>query len=650
MPNRLAHATSPYLLQHEDNPVDWWEWGPDAFDEARERDVPILLSIGYAACHWCHVMAHESFEDPETAEMMNERFVNVKVDREERPDVDSIYMEAVQTMTGHGGWPMTVWLDHEGRPFFAGTYFPPTPRHGMASFRQVCDAITTAWSENRDGVTDQARRLTEAISGSIPPGSPPDDNRVRTAVQGILSTFDPVNGGFGSAPKFPQQPVLELLLRTVDQDWGGGRALGVTLDKMALGGLNDHLAGGFARYSVDPAWVVPHFEKMLYDNAQLARIYMWAGIELGRDEFVDVARATLSYLATDMTSPDGAFYSSEDADSEGVEGKFYVWSLSEVTDLLGDLADVAIDHYGITERGNFEGSNILVRSSHERPHGLDEADRLLLAARNERIRPGLDDKVVAEWNGLAVRAFAEAGAALRDPALVSAAAAAAEFVSGHLVIDGVLHRAWRDGRTSGPGFLEDYAGMAVGLFSLYAATGDVTWFDRAMELVEDFRRFEGPDGRLHVTPGDGEELIKRPIDMTDNPSPSGHGLAAEALMFAGLYSGRFDLLERSREVLGAAGLLMERYPSMVAHHLSVAFSLGRSREVAIVGPETEQLERAFWSRFRPESALAVAAEQRVTPALLSNRGSPETTLAYVCERFVCARPATEPEELIEQLG
>jgi uncharacterized protein YyaL (SSP411 family) len=366
--NRLAESTSPYLLQHKENPVDWHEWGDDAFDEARERDVPILLSVGYAACHWCHVMAHESFEDPAIAAVMNKRFVNVKVDREERPDVDSIYMEAVQAMTGHGGWPMTVWIDHEGRPFFAGTYFPKESRHGMPSFRQVMDAVFSAWTEKRDDVAEQAQQLTRAISRDIPPGDLPGESNLADAYSRIEQNFDADHGGFGGAPKFPQQPVLEFLLRIHGEEWAPRAEDMVikTLDEMAAGGIHDQLGGGFARYSVDAHWLVPHFEKMLYDNAQIARLYLWAGVEFERADFIEISRSTLDYMIRDLRHPEGGFFSSEDADSEGVEGKFYVWTPAEIRSVLGPGADAVMEYYGVTQAGKLRGSQHTPRRSGRR--------------------------------------------------------------------------------------------------------------------------------------------------------------------------------------------------------------------------------------------------------------------------------------------
>ncbi|HEX9763397.1 MAG TPA: thioredoxin domain-containing protein, partial [Acidimicrobiia bacterium] len=533
MTNRLANATSPYLLQHMDNPVDWWEWGEDAFVEARRRGVPVLLSVGYAACHWCHVMAHESFEDQVTAAEMNRRFVNVKVDREERPDVDAIYMEAVQAMTGHGGWPMTVFIDHQGRPFFAGTYFPDAPRHGMPAFRQVIEAVSSAWRDHPDQVDDQAGRLVEAISGTLPVVGVSNPELAPDAYRKITALFDPTHGGFGGAPKFPQQPVLEFLLRVRDQPWatGADAMLARTLEAMGRGGIHDHLGGGFARYSVDRHWLVPHFEKMLYDNAQLARVYLWAGIELGRPDFIAIAKSTLRYLAKDLGRPEGGFFSSEDADSEGVEGKFYVWSVEEIHEVLGDRAGPVVEHYGATREGNYEGANILTIVGPP-PSDIEASREKLLERRESRVRPGLDDKVVASWNGMAIRAFAEAGAALSDPALIEVARRAASFVIENLMAGDRLMRSWREGRVSVPGFAEDHAAIAVGLYALFAATAEEQWYRAADRLVGALGRFARPEGGFFTTSDDGETLMKRPFDVTDNPHPSGNALAAEAMLMS----------------------------------------------------------------------------------------------------------------------
>ncbi|MGH8946799.1 MAG: thioredoxin domain-containing protein [Acidimicrobiia bacterium] len=652
MPNRLAEATSPYLLQHQDNPVDWYEWGEDAFAEARRRDVPLLLSIGYAACHWCHVMAHESFEDQETAKAMNEMFVNIKVDREERPDIDSIYMEAVQTMSGHGGWPMTVWLDHDGRPFFAGTYFPDRPHQGMPSFRQVMASVSEAWKERRPEVLDQAERLLQAISRTLPAGEFPGEEGLTQAYRQMEAVFDSVNGGFGGAPKFPQQPVLEFLLRVSDEPWAeeADGLVAKTLDEMAAGGIHDQIGGGFARYSVDDHWLVPHFEKMLYDNAQLARLYLWAAAETGQEHFYEVARRTLGYILRDLRHPEGGFFSSEDADSEGVEGKFYVWTPEEMAEVLGDQADEVMAYYGVTEEGNFEGANILHVVGDEAPPHLDRARTELLEARSERVRPGLDDKIVASWNGLAVRALSEAGAVLSDDEYLDRARRAAGFVLEHLVEDGRLMRSWREGRTSVPAFLDDYASMAVGLFALHAATAETRWYQEAMRLVEALSRFENPDGGYFTTATDGDSLVKRPTDYTDNPHPSGNALAAEANFLAARYTGESAYQDRVESALGAVGLLIERYPSMVAHHLSVLHATGRARELAVVGPDHDSLTAVYWRRFRPEVALAASSDADDSIPLLHGRYQPGQTLAYLCRDFVCDLPTEDPETLAKTLA
>ncbi len=655
VPNRLADATSPYLLQHKDNPVDWQEWGDDAFQEARDRDQPILLSVGYSACHWCHVMAHESFEDEALAAEMNRLFVNVKVDREERPDVDSVYMEAVQAMTGHGGWPMTVWLTPDGRPFYAGTYFPPDDRQGMPSFRRVIDSVSDAWINRRDEVLEQSARLTEAISRTIPVTEDlPSEEVLAAAHRQIAASFDPINGGFGTAPKFPQQPTLEFLLRTHREAWAetGPEMLRRTLDEMADGGIHDQLGGGFARYSVDNQWLVPHFEKMLYDNAQLARIYLWAGIELDEPRFVEVARSTLEYLLRELRHPDGGFYSAEDADSEGVEGKFYVWTIDQLEEVLGveDAAEAA-RFFGASRHGNFEGSNILYRPTAEPWSDRIESIReRLLGARGSRIRPGLDDKVVTSWNGLALRALAEAGAALGDDGYLKTAVACGRFLTSHLIVDDQVMRSWRQGRARVAGFLEDYAALAVGLFTLYAATGDATWYQAAETLAMSIpSRFGDPSGGLYDTAGDAEALIKRPKDPVDNPLPSGNAMAAEALFLLSAYTGADRWRQSAVDVLRSSAVLADRYPSMVGHHLSVLHSLRTGRELAVVGPKPAPLTAVYWERFRPQVVLASAdaADDRVP--LLEERGAGGITLAYLCEGHVCNLPTDDPKVLREQL-
>jgi hypothetical protein len=601
-------------------------------------------------------MAHESFEDPETAALMNRLYVNVKVDREERPDVDSIYMEAVQTMTGQGGWPMTVWLTPDGRPFYAGTYFPSTDRHGMPSFRAVMQAVSDAWETRRDEVLGQSERLTDAISRAIPQS----DNLLETAMlehayESLAAGFDPINGGFGGPPKFPQQPVLDFLLRIHEERWAPQAAsmLKVTLSEMAQGGIHDQLGGGFSRYSVDAQWLVPHFEKMLYDNAQLARLYLWAGIELAEPSFIDVARSTIAYLTTDLRHPAGGFYSAEDADSEGVEGKFYLWTKAELEQVLGpeDGAEAA-RFFGASPHGNFEGSNILYRPTSDPWSRIESIRARLLEHRAKRARPGLDDKVVASWNGLAVRALAEAGAALDDNGYLEAARETAGFVLEEMVVEGVLRRSWRDDLVgSVPGFLEDHASMAQGLFALYAATGENRWYRAAEQLVTAIvERFADPEGGFFDTPTDGEDLIKRPKSQTDNPAPSGNGLAAEALLTLSSYTGDEEMRRLATTTLQAAGLLMERYPSMVGHHLAVLHSHLTGRQLAVVGPDWPRLARVHWDRFRPNVVLAPSPTGEEPIPLFEGRADNSRTLAYLCRDHVCDLPTSDPGDLARQLA
>ncbi|HSG78943.1 MAG TPA: thioredoxin domain-containing protein [Acidimicrobiia bacterium] len=666
MPNRLAAETSPYLLQHADNPVDWYPWGEEAFAEARRRGRPILLSVGYSSCHWCHVMAHESFEDHETARVMNELFVNVKVDREERPDVDAIYMEAVQAMTGRGGWPMTVFLTPDGEPFFAGTYFPPDDRHGHPSFLRVMGAVSEAWVERRSEVVDQAGRLAATIGQRVEPTSElPDRTHLEAAYRRIVGNADATYGGFGGAPKFPQQPSLEFLLRTVDEEWASEArsVLGHALSAMAAGGIRDHVGGGFARYSVDREWEIPHFEKMLYDNAQLARLYLWGWRELGVAAFRDVAIDTIEYVLRDLTGDHGGFLSAEDADSEGEEGRFYVWSLAEFLEVAGpDDGPAVAALYGVTEGGNFEGANHLrlvrelgeVAADHgTTPEALREAvgrvRRRLFERREGRVRPGLDDKVVTAWNGLMLRALAEAGAALGEDRYLEAARANARFVLSELRDgDERLLRSWGKGRTSGRGFLEDHGAYALGLLALYQATGETEWFVAARDLVDTaIERFADPDGGWFSTADDAEALITRPRDVMDNPSPSGSSLLAEAAQLVGLLTGDHRYTEAVERSVLAAGQLIDRYPQAVGHLLGVVHTMVRGpKELAVVGPAATELASVASERYRPHVAVAMASgEPDGTVPLLADRYRDGETLAYVCEDFACLAPVGDAEAL-----
>ena len=671
VPNRLADATSPYLRQHADNPVDWQEWGPLAFEEAQVRQVPVLLSVGYAACHWCHVMAHESFEDPETAETMNRLFVNVKVDREERPDVDAIYMDAVQATTGRGGWPMTVWLTPEGNPFYTGTYFPDTPRNGMPSFRQVIEAVADAFSNRRSEVESQAANVAAMVGRRLPattdlPGRP----ALEAAYAALAATFDAEHGGFGGAPKFPQQPLLEFMLRISDQPFAptAETILVHTLTKMADGGIHDQIGGGFARYSVDAQWLVPHFEKMLYDNAQLARLYLWAWRETGVERFRRIGEGVLKYLLRDLHHPGGGFYSSEDADSEGEEGKYYVWDYDEFITTVGEETGAMVGFaLGVTGPGNFEGSSILHRPRHFRAvadrYGLTEAEleamvaaasERLLARRSARIKPGLDDKIIAGWNGLAIRTFAEAGAATGDPRYVEVARQTAEFLVADVRIGtGALARSWQDGRARVKGFLDDYAGMAVGLLALYQASGEIRWFSEAASLVRAIlEEFSDPEGGFFTTADDAEALIARPKELFDNPSPSGNSLAVEALIIMARLTGDASFWSAAEGAIRSAGALVERYPSGVGHLLALLASLDRGfQELAVSGPQPEPFTAVAWRRFRPHLLVALDRDGSGggTIPLLADRYQTGQTQAYLCTNMVCDLPTNLPEVLAGQL-
>jgi uncharacterized protein YyaL (SSP411 family) len=676
-PNRLAEATSPYLLQHAENPVDWYEWGPEAFERAAAEDKPILLSVGYAACHWCHVMAHESFEDPETARLMNERFVNVKVDREERPDVDAIYMDAVQAMSGHGGWPMTVFLTPDGEPFFAGTYFPPDDRHGMPSFRRVLAAILQAWTERREDLLRQGRRVVEALASPVPASDEPlTEDVLRAAHAGLRSQFDDEWGGFGQAPKFPQPMTLEFLLRCHLRGYEGSlEVVKVTLDRMASGGTYDQVGGGFHRYSTDRMWLVPHFEKMLYDNAQLARVYLHAWQLTERERFREVTLETLEYLLREMRHPEGGFFSSQDADSEGVEGKFFVWSHDELVRKAGENGELVARYFGATPEGNWEGTNVLWRP---RPaeevaeeagvpvekllQGLEGARSRLFAAREGRTHPATDDKVLASWNGLAILAFAEAGRVLGEARYVEAAEGAAGFILSSLRRDdGRLLRAWRDGRTSGPGYADDYAMMAAACLSLYETTFDVRWISEARSLAGDLiRLFQAPDGGFFQTGSDAEALVVRPKELFDNAVPSGNSVAAEVLQRLALLTGDADLEKAGVAALRPARPLMTRAPSMLGYALSALdLYLADSKEVAIVGDptseETKALVEEVWHRYLPHTVLAAKAPDeeeaaRTVPLLAGREPLDGKPAAYVCERFACQRPVSDPKELAAQLA
>jgi len=683
MANRLAQESSPYLLQHADNPVEWYAWDEDALARAQEENKPILLSIGYAACHWCHVMAHESFEDPETAEIMNRHFVNVKVDREERPDLDSIYMNAVVAMTGRGGWPMTVFLTPEGHAFYGGTYFPKEPRYQMPSFKQVLGSVAQAWETRQEEIVENAQGMSRQLGqrlglrgqeGSLQPAL------LDQALQTLHRNFEPVYGGFGGAPKFPPSMALEFLLR-IFHERGDNEALRMaehTLEWMWRGGMYDHLGGGFARYSTDEQWLVPHFEKMLYDNALLSRVYLHAWQVTGRPLYRRVVEETLDWVVREMRHDDGGFYSSLDADSEGEEGKFYVWQTEEIRAVLDDeeTATLFLRYYDVTEQGNWEGKNILHAEEplaevaaelgleeEEARERLAKARERLYRVRAERIWPGLDDKVLTAWNGLMLAAFAEAGQILDRPDYTRVALDNATFLYETMRTEnGRLLRTWKEGNEAKyNGYLEDYAYLADGLLALYQNTFDERWFRWAHDLVQMMLAhfLDEGEGGFFDTSDDHEDLIHRPKDVQDNAVPSGNALATAVLLRLSLYTGDGRYWDVAEKTLSAMVGAMAQYPTGFAQWLCDAlFVMSEPREVAIVGDlqgeDTQTLLEVIFEAYRPH--LVVAAGEEIDPEtqpvdLLHNRPQVDgRATAFVCRQFVCNRPVTEPVALREQLA
>ena len=645
MTNRLRSATSPYLLQHADNPVHWWEWGSEAFEEARRRHVPVLLSVGYAACHWCHVMAHESFEDEATAAYLNEHFVSIKVDREERPDVDAVYMNATQAMTGHGGWPMTCVLDHDGNPFFAGTYFPDQPRHGQPSFRQVLASISDAWVNRGDDVQRVAGKLREHLRQPVASVAAPVDRAVvERAVQVLEGEYDAVRGGFGGAPKFPPSMVLAFLLRE-----GSEPALAMaahTLEAMARGGIHDQLAGGFARYSVDADWVVPHFEKMLYDNALLLGVYARWATPLGARTATGVA----DFLLSELRTAEGGFASALDADSEGAEGTYYVWTPQQIADALGtEDGGWAAALLGVTDAGTFEHGTSTLQLQVD-ADDWDRARRVLLAAREHRVRPERDDKVVAAWNGLAISGLCASGTLLDRPDHVDAAVAAADLLQQVHWRDGRLRRVSRDGVVGSPaGVLEDYGCVAAGVLDLLQATGDARWLRFAEELLEvALTRFRADDGGFHDTADDAEELVARPRDPSDNASPSGTSAMIHALSTYAALTGSGRHRDAAEQALAGVAAIATRVPRFAGWSLAAAVPmLDGPEEVAVVGPAgAERDALALAARRRPGAVVVVADGAREDIPLLVGRTAVDgRPAAYVCRGFVCERPVTDPAAL-----
>ena len=674
--NRLINETSPYLLQHAHNPVDWYPWGDEAFERARAEDKPVLVSIGYSACHWCHVMEHESFEDEATAALQNEHFVNIKVDMEERPDVDQIYMNFVQLTTGRGGWPMNVFLTPDKRPFFGGTYFPPAPRYGMASWQQILTSIAEAFRDRRDELENSAndiigelRRLSivETAAGGL------STELLDAAFASYLRTFDTVNGGFGGAPKFPPAMSLEFLLR-FHKRTGDERALAIvtqTLDKMARGGIYDQLGGGFHRYAVDAIWLVPHFEKMLYDNAQLIRVYLHAyqvlrknpvatapGSDKQAEVYKRIAVETLEYVKREMLDAGGGFYSSQDADSEGEEGKFFVWTPEEIEAVLTEDDALAFcKYYDVTSGGNFEGANILnIKNPAVSAPGSDTQDKLF-TEREKRIKPNRDEKVLTAWNGLMLAAFAEAAAVFANDEYLEISRKNADFILSQLQRDGRLLRTWKDGTAKLNGYIEDYANVADGLIELYRVSGQVKYITEARRLADlmitEF--WDEDSGGFFFTSNDHEELIVRNKDFYDNATPSGNSVAADVLLRLAKLTGD-DKYERfAVTTLRLAASNLRRHPQGFGRTLSaLEFHLGETREIAIVGPRGSELERNVFTRYLPDAVVAISVDAEadsVAIPILRDRGMiDEKTTAYVCLDFVCEKPVMAVEGLEEVLG
>jgi uncharacterized protein len=689
--NRLASETSPYLLQHAHNPVDWFPWGPEALARAKLLDRPIFLSIGYAACHWCHVMERESFEDEATAAFLNSRFIAIKVDREERPDLDQVYMSAVQAMTGHGGWPMSVFLTPEGRPFYGGTYFPDAPRHGMPSFQQVLEGIDRAWREQRGDLEEAGARLVRQIAeqsqapGRGGPG--PTPAVLDTAVELISASFDKQHGGWGGAPKFPQPMTVEFMLRRAAA--GDARALPIarrTLDKMAEGGLRDQLGGGFHRYATDAIWLVPHFEQMLYDNAQLARAYLHAWALTGDARYGDVATGTLDYMIRELTTGDGAFASSQDADTDGVEGATFTWKADELRQALGDDAALFATAYGVTDPGNWEGVNILSRvrptADLAKLYGipasgvearLGRARERLLTLRARRPQPARDDKALAAWNGLAIGALADAARLLRyGPAAATGADASARaeryeaaavraadvILGGLLGPDRRLGRSWKDGRAIGQGVLEDYASLADGLLALYEATFDERWFTTARSLANAIlERFTDPAGGFFDTATDHEQLVTRPKDVQDNATPSGSSMATLVLLRLAAYTGEARYREAAEAAIATVLPYVVRYPTAFAMWLqAIDLALAPVAEIAIAGdpqePATHALLEVAVGGYAPARVVALTRDGESTevPLLRDRPQLKGRPTAYVCLGFECRLPVTDPDALREQLA
>ncbi len=679
MQNRLIHETSPYLLQHANNPVDWHPWGEEAFGIARDRNVPILLSVGYSACHWCHVMERESFENDEIAALMNELYVCIKVDREERPDVDSIYMSAVQQMTGQGGWPMTVMLTPAGEPFYGGTYFPPADRGGMPGFPRVLQAMSDVYRDNRNEAQKVATQLVERIRQIVTPAEDEEElnlGLLDAAAIAVNDQVDDVHGGVGAAPKFPQPMIWEFMLRRHARN-GSASAMGaieLALDGMARGGIYDQVGGGFHRYSTDQTWLVPHFEKMLYDNALLVKLYLHAYQVTGKREHHRIVEETLDYVRREMTSPEGGFYSAQDADSEGVEGKYFVWSPEEIVDVLDeDRARLVNRLYGVTAEGNFEGKTILHEAmprdaladelglSRERLDAdVADSKRKLLEARRQRVAPLRDDKVLTEWNGLMLRAFAEAGAVLSSPEYVDIARTNASFLLGSMRENGRLMRTYKNGVAKLLGYLADYASLIDGLIALHEADLDPRWLTEAVALTGEMLAlfWDDASGQFYDTGTDHEQLVVRPRDAVDNALPSGVSMATDVMLRLAVVTGNREYETKAVASLRSASYLMSYHPTAVGHWLCVLdFHLSRPKEIAIIGrqeaDDTRKLAETVFGVYLPNRVLVSAdpdVAERLESPLTSDRPMVDNkAAAYVCENYICHLPVTDPNRLARQL-
>jgi uncharacterized protein len=678
MTNHLANESSPYLLQHAENPVEWYPWVHEAFEKARQEDKPIFLSIGYAACHWCHVMTHESFENPSTAGVLNDNFICIKVDREERPDIDSIYMNFVMSTTGSGGWPLSVFISPDGKPFYGGTYFPPFRSHNLPSFREVLDSVSRLWRTDRAAILVSSENLAHSLqaqSSAQVSQKTLDLIQLKQVVQTIARAYDWQNGGWGGSLKFPQPMLIEFLLRQASRGEESGLNMAEhALRAMCQGGMYDVLGGGFSRYTVEPTWLIPHFEKMLYDNAQLARIYLHAYQLTGDSLFRDVCTSTLDFVLRELTNSEGGFYSSLDADSEGQEGKYYLWTIQEVCAAIPSLddANLFITAYGVSDQGNFNGRNVLrqivpddqlvlqfkqdIPTLHTR---LAETRIQLLQYRNQRIRPATDDKVLLAWNALMLATLAETGRALDRLDYLQAAIRNASFILENMLFDGRLMRSWRDGKARHNGYLEDYAGLGLALLTLYQVDPQLRWYQAAVQFLgQVLSHFSNPAGGFFDTSDDHEALLYRPMELQDNATPSGNAQACLLLLKLAAYEGRSDWRKSAEEMLTANLDVLQHYPSAFAQWWCAAdFALGPAHEVAIIGdpdnPATLSLLQPLWHGYHPQLVVATSPYPHApgSPALLNDRlllnGEPT---AYVCQDFVCQLPVNDPQDMIAQLS